>query len=130
MTTNNLTELWKKGELEEGWYYLKDNGIFIDYYNGCNFNDTSACEIKEVLAEVPDYIEWKNYVVGFCDEHEYNLKLLEENQQLKELLKECWQEIKPLWDKALCENPERMPYSDEFIRLDGLKTKINEVLNE
>lgn len=52
-----------------------------------------------------------------------------ENDKLRGLLKECLKEIKPLWDNALYDNPERMPYSDRFLKLDNLKTQIDEVLN-
>lgn len=91
MTTNNLTELWKKGELEiDNNYYLRfaDGTEEIQLYIG-GFLMRADNEVVEVLAEVPDYIEWKNYVNGYCEEHNYNLKLQEENQKLKELLKEC-----------------------------------------
>ena len=137
--SQDLTEQWKKGELEQGWYYVKNEfgNIFMsEYSKDYDFIGervisgffTEVTEISEIICEVPEYTIWRNYVTGFCEEHEYNLKLLEENQKLKSLLKECWQEIKPLWDKALWDNPERMPYSDRFIRLDKLKTKIDEVL--
>lgn len=96
----NYTEKWKKGELEQGWYYVKNEfgNIFIsEYSKDYDFIGervisgffTEVSEIIEIICEVPDYIEWKNYVNGYCEEHEYNLKLSEENQQLKELLKEC-----------------------------------------
>jgi hypothetical protein len=96
MTTNNLTEQWKKDELEQGWYYLKDNSIFIDYYNGCNFDDTCDCEIKKVLAPVPSYEEWqelnkqRNKFIRDIKDLSY---INEENQKLKELLKECRDDV-------------------------------------
>lgn len=90
----SLTEQWKKGELEEGWYYIEIDAPFeqrikdVSHYSLGSFDiDIDSNYISEVLAEVPDYIEWKNYVNGFCDEHEYNLKLSEENQKLKEEIK-------------------------------------------
>lgn len=62
MTTNNLTELWKKGGLEEGYYYLKDNEYtFIDQFNGVSFEETCDFEIKEVLAPVPSFNEWQPF---------------------------------------------------------------------
>lgn len=90
-TFSNLTEQWKKGELEDGEYYIKSNkgDVYIDICADGNFMFTNYRSIEEVLGEVPDYTIWRNYVEGFCDEHEYNLKLLEENQQLKDLLKRC-----------------------------------------
>lgn len=89
MTTNNLTELWKKGELDEGWYYIETDVPFeqrhkdISYYSLGSFDiDIDSNYITEVLAEVPDCVEWKNYVTMYNYEHE-------ENKQLKELIKEC-----------------------------------------
>lgn len=83
----DLTEKWRKGELPSGWYY----------YGIHNETDVIGCDklkmyrnrrdIKddiEVLAEVPDYVEWRNMVNCACEEHETNHRLLEENAQLKE----------------------------------------------
>lgn len=83
----DLTEQWKKGELPSGWYY----------YGIHNETDVIGCDklkmyrnrrdIKddiEVLAEVPDYVEWQNMVNCACEEHEANHRLWEENAQLKE----------------------------------------------
>ena len=75
-------------------------------------------EVVEVLAEVPDYLEWKNYVNGYCDEHNYNLKLQDENQQLKELLKECRKTL----NKA---KGDTVWYP---VEIDHVITKIDEVL--
>jgi hypothetical protein len=95
-TFSNLTELWKKGELPKGYYYAEDDGeeliIHIQGKKGSVMGDDfdlKATDWIKPIAEVPNYIEWRNYVEGFCDEHEYNLKLSEENQKLKELLKDC-----------------------------------------
>jgi hypothetical protein len=83
-----LTELWKKGELEEGRYYLKDNEyIFIDYFNGVSFEETCDFEIKEVLAPVPSWEQWLQ-MKAFCEGFNA-LSVAKENQRLKELLKEC-----------------------------------------
>lgn len=99
MTTNNLNEIWKKGELEEGHYYLKDNEyIFIDHFNGVSFEETCDFEIKEVLAPVPSFNEWQQ-MKAFCEEFNA-LDVAEENQQLKELLKECREVIE--WYKGDC----------------------------
>ena len=56
-----LTKQWKKGELEDGCYYVRtDNGIenweYIYTHLGFGY-----CEdkIKEVLAPVPSYEEWQ-----------------------------------------------------------------------
>lgn len=89
-----LTELWKKYELEEGHYYLKDNEyIFIDYFNGVSFEETCDFEIKEVLAPVPSFNEWQQ-MKAFCEEFNA-LEVSEENQRLKDLLKE-WMHFYPI----------------------------------
>lgn len=101
----NLTEQWKKGELEEGNYYIKDKyGNFIiaqylpdyDYdhqdgycfegYRWCalgfDYDDLEQDSVAEVLAPVPSYEEWKSA-------YECQLMESEEVLTLKELLKEC-----------------------------------------
>lgn len=79
--SKELTEQWRNGTLPEGWYYLKVKSELANYpviaecvttFN-CQdvysyFYDYDDCSIEEVLAPVPSY---------------------QENQQLKELLKEC-----------------------------------------
>jgi hypothetical protein len=119
MTTNNLTELWKKGELKDGWYYLKDNGIFIDYYNGWNFNDTCACEIKELLAPVPSFEQWQQ-MKAFCEEFNA-LNVAQENQRLKSLLKDS---------REYAVNTPVYPQGDDNkqAEIHRLVDKINEVL--
>ena len=97
----DLTEQWKKGELpEETECYVRVNGgIYlgsIRYKNGCHnkklpyvksFNGQFITKhVGEILAEVPDYIEWQNMVNCACEEHKANTELLEENAQLKEVL--------------------------------------------
>lgn len=79
---NDLTEQWKKGELPEGDYYISNGDeIYPDYYDSAEgFLKIYNYGVRRVLAEVPDYVEWK--------------AILEENAQLKELLKECREVIK------------------------------------
>lgn len=102
-----LTEKWDKGELPEGDYYIKRrNGDFL--YDNI---DTSGVwrnsideDILEVLAPVPSYEEWqelkeasdglsklmfKSLMNRFVKADEERERLAEENQKLKELLKEC-----------------------------------------
>ena len=107
----DLTDKWKKGELPEGWYYIKDeNGqiIIAEYSAYCIDKETNETECdwscssepEQVLAQVPSYDEWK--------------AKLEENAQLKELLKEC-----------------KMPlevYNEMFGNKEELLTKIDEAL--
>lgn len=86
--SQHLTEQWKNGELEEGFYYIYDGAeVTIDYYLCDYWERHFDSYVQQVLAEVPDYIEWKNYVNGYCEEHNYNLKLQEENAKLKETIK-------------------------------------------
>ena len=84
-----LTELWKKGELEEGWYYINDSQIDYKYskYSSADFFITPHEDIKEVLVPVPSYEEWKQ-LHKFLEEFNA-LDVAKENQQLKELLREC-----------------------------------------
>ena len=71
MTINNLTEQWKKGELEQGWYYVKNEfgSIFVSEYSKGydHINEriekdffTEVSDITEVLAPVPSFEQWQN----------------------------------------------------------------------
>lgn len=66
--TKSLTEQWKDGELEEGYYYLivKDmDGIIIDSFDtwyhvkGNPVKQFTYVDIQEVLAPVPTFDEYK-----------------------------------------------------------------------
>ena len=73
----NLTDKWKQGKLLNGIYWVKYKNGFIDMEEYIGHHDGFCYEekelIKEVLDEVPSYEEWQ--------------AKLEENAQLKELLK-------------------------------------------
>ena len=98
----DLTEQWKKGELPSGWYwvdcYSVDGAVMLEYipqHNGFSYEEKEL--VQAVLAEVPDYVEWRNMVNCACEEHEVNKRLIEENAQLKELLKDIpveWEDEK------------------------------------
>jgi hypothetical protein len=125
MTTNNLTEQWKKGELPTGDYYVKPkNGqVFVYHINHSvkHIYHNHAGEIKEVLAPVPSYEEWQQ-MKAFCEEFNA-LKVAEENQQLKELLIECREWIEFMEEKSrVDENYKGTMY------FKNLLTKIDEVL--
>lgn len=95
----DLTELWKKGELPEGFYYFKlPNGETMVGTDYClaTYLLTTHSDRCEVLGEVPSYEEWQ--------------AKLEENAQLKELLKEV------------------KDYLPEFETPMDILTKIDEVL--
>ena len=93
-----LTEQWKKGKLKAGLYYVKNEfeNIFIseysedyDYIRDKVVKDffTEISEITEVIAPVPSYKEW-NQLHKFLEEFNA-LDVAKENQQLRDLLKEC-----------------------------------------
>ena len=116
ITSEQLTEQWKKCELLEGYYYVKcdwSDEVEIRYvHNGVD-------DWKEIFAEVPDYVEWRNMVNCACEEHEANKYLIEENAQLKELLKE-WVQFETE------ENPNNFTVMSE--RMSELANKTKEVL--
>ena len=83
-----LTEQWKKGELKTGDYYVKPrNGqVFVYHINHSvkHIYHNHAGEIKEVLAPVPSYEEWKQ-LHKFLEEFNA-LEVAKENAKLKELI--------------------------------------------
>jgi hypothetical protein len=88
--SQDLTEQWRKGELPEGFYFVNDGAeVTIDYYLCDYWERHLDSHIYKVLAEVPDYVEWRNMVNCACEEHEANKRFIEENDKLKELLREC-----------------------------------------
>ena len=105
MTTNNLTELWKKGELEQGYYYTKYTPkvgkpfVEIELRNYLiDLAKVRDTETVEVLAPVPSYEDW---------------------QQLKDVLNTHK-------EYCCCSNNEvlrlkLMPFDDPYFR--GLTTK-------
>ena len=86
ITSEQLTEQWKKGELKFGAYYvnrLEEHRIWL--YNDRSKTPEFQHEIYEILAPVPSYEEWQKVLnIDFNNEV---LRL--ENAKLKELLKEC-----------------------------------------
>ena len=123
LCTTSLTEQWKKGELKERQYFVKmtmtDAVYTADYFNGCFYDlDGDAYydeQIKEVLAPVPSYMEWKNVTTCFDYEHKAYLSMVEENQQLKELL----------YSLKCCLTSQNI---EPQIRVEKSLAKINEVL--
>ena len=110
ITSEQLTEQWKKGELPYGRYYveLAYNGnsiIMAEYWwdKTLTLDDHkySREEVKRILAPVPSYEEWigvkqqrdlENKLRHDSDNKNWQLRT--ENQQLKELLKECVEYVK------------------------------------
>ena len=94
ITSEQLTEKWKKGELPYGRYYveLAYNGnsiIMAEYWwdKTLTLDDHkySREEVKRILAPVPSYEEWQASYNCMLENEVLRLK----NAQLKELLKEC-----------------------------------------
>ena len=108
-----LTEQWKKGELEKDKYWVKYRSGKIDIWELSEGTPIeSRPEIVEVLAPVPTYGEWQRLKEEYVDKYDKYLRLsttnhqlikfleefnaldvAKENQQLKELLKECRDDV-------------------------------------
>lgn len=108
ITSEQLTEQWKKGELPCGWYWVEgcsDKGIYA--YTGEYLNNMyRPINSERIIEKVPSYDEWQaseNYIdylkqcISVYESKDkqatetsiaYN-ELLEENTKLKELLEEC-----------------------------------------
>lgn len=63
-----LTEQWKKGELPEGWYYIRNKAhsikfnqmaLYIVYGEVKYWTECKDEDVEEVLAPVPSYEEWQ-----------------------------------------------------------------------
>ena len=119
ITSEQLTEQWKKGELPSGWYYVKIIPDFeypddIAFYTGGYFELYSDEDIEQVLAPLPSYEEWDK-LNNACHELEKETACLTVDiVKLKELLKECRRPV--CW------------YVDIFKNKAELLTKIDEVL--
>ena len=99
ITSEQLTEQWKKGELPYGRYYVElayngNNIIMAEYWwdKTLTLDDHkySREEVKRILAPVPSYGEWQASYNCMLENEVLRLK----NAQLKELLKECKEVIK------------------------------------
>ena len=102
----NYTEKWKKGELEQGWYYANNDGeriiIYIFEKNGSVLGDDfdlKATDWIKPIAPVPSLEQWQQ-MKAFCEEFNA-LNVAEENQRLKELLKNVTDECDIEKQKAL-----------------------------
>lgn len=106
--SQDLTQQWKKGELPNGWYWVKGiraEGIYAytaEYLN----NMYRPINGERIIAPVPTFEEWQasekynkhlEEVIKIYERKDkqatetsiaYN-ELLEENTKLKELLSEC-----------------------------------------
>ena len=90
ITSEQLTEKWKKGELPEGWYYVKGSkseGIYAytaEYLN----NMYRPRNGERIIEQVPSYEQWQKDRKTLLKTQEKNCDLEIINTQLKELLKE------------------------------------------
>ena len=125
ITSEQLTEQWKKGELPYGRYYveLAYNGnsiIMAEYWwdKTLTLDDHkySREEVKRILAPVPSYGEWQASYNCMLENEVLRLK----NAHLKELLEECRHIIGIEKDFATC-------HFEEYTLVE-LLTKIDEVL--
>jgi len=125
----NLTEQWKKGELPDGWYYVKGNRAEGKYaYTAEYLNNMYRPRNGEIIIEqVPSYELWKAV-------HEQWKVLLDENTKLKEQLKEC-----ELWftgvvgnmnDKNCGEHNRNLPIGNFEHIFKVFSQEINQVLGE
>lgn len=93
--SQDLTEQWKNGELKDGHYYVKtetgDSYVFYIDDDSYMYDD-----MEEVLAPVPSYEELQELSNKYDSLQERlfaQAPIHLENQQLKELLKECGNKI-------------------------------------
>ena len=118
ITSEQLTEQWKKGELPNGWYWvkgIKSEGIYAytaEYLN----NMYRPINGEIIIEQVPSYEEWQASYNCMLENEVLRLK----NAQLKELLKECIPYFNALVEKRL--KLEYIPQVYELL------TKINEAL--
>lgn len=94
---SSLTEQWKNGELEQGYYYTKYNPKvgepFVEIELRSYLLDLAKvrdADTVEVLAPVPSYEEWQKLNGGDDWLTLRNKALNEENDKLKELLGKCY----------------------------------------
>ena len=130
----NLTEQYRKGELNNGFYYVEINEPFkplrveiVENYNGLE-TDIDNNYIVEILAEVPTYYEWQKtetqrikLMTKLNDVNNENHALEIKNTKLKELLKE-WL----LFEKE--ENPHDFTIMSE--RMEELAKQSKELLGD
>ena len=118
ITSEQLTEQWKKGELPNGWYWVKGikaEGIYAytaEYLN----NMYRPINGEIIIEQVPSYEEWQASYNCMLENEVLRLK----NAHLKELLKECIPYFNALVEKRL--KLEYIPQVYELL------SKINEVL--
>ena len=94
--SQDLTQQWKKGELPNGWYWVKGiraEGIYAytaEYLN----NMYRPRNGERIIEQVPSYEQWQKHCKTLLKTQEKNCDLEIINTQLKELLKECVEYVK------------------------------------
>ena len=132
--SQDLTEQLKNGKLPAGGYYvlLTTDEVISDLYNPYGYFETCEGLVKKVLEPSPNYGEWRylnkenKQLRKWCEEFDA-LNVAKENKKLKELLKECREEI----DKAKSILTEDTSIDNTVVAhavLRKLLTKIGEVL--
>ena len=90
LASQDLTQQWKKGELPNGWYWVKGiraEGIYAytaEYLN----NMYRPRNGERIIEQVPSYEQWQKHRKTLLKTQEKNCDLEIINTQLKELLKE------------------------------------------
>lgn len=94
--SQHLTQQWKKGELPNGWYWVKGiraEGIYAytaEYLN----NMYRPRNGERIIEQVPSYEQWQKHRKTLLKTQEKNCDLEIINTQLRELLKECVEYVK------------------------------------
>lgn len=114
---NNLTEQMHKGELPYAEYYIKLGGG--EYTNdvwdvgGWQSFNKKGDVVVEVLAPVPSYDEWKNFVdanTSLFDTvkmlEKDNFRLEKQNAELKDTIEALKSELKEVCDVLIRKCPE------------------------
>ena len=122
LANENLTQQWKKGELPNGWYWVKGiraEGIYAytaEYLN----NMYRPKNGERIIEQVPSYEQWQKHRKTLLKTQEKNCDIEIINTQFKELLKECIPYFNALVEKRL--KLEYIPQVYELL------SKINEAL--
>lgn len=138
----DLTEKWKKGELPNGLYYVENIYGTIttsEYFGESKFFVIGDDNVKKVLAPVPSYSEHikldkdnqrLKHEVGnlgykIKNQRKEIEKQIEQNTQLKDLLKEC----KQWFDWYHIDTETGKEYIESWLKKGHeIHKKINEVL--
>jgi hypothetical protein len=109
---DTLTEQWKKGELPEGHYYVKDGeNMIAEYLDGYFYNNGEPMTsfsggVDEVLAPVPSYEVYKELIDGRKLLREYIKDTTNENAELEETVEALKSELKEVCDVLIRKCPE------------------------